>query len=142
VGRLKDGFHVLVNYHRLDHATLEKLTFSYLGEWIRQQADDAKADKAGAAARLGAAQACKTNSRPSSRRGPLDIFVRWKPLNAQPIGWNPDLNDGLRQNIRPFLLAGDVAKKAPAFSAPSAQAQETTAAPSPKPKSRLSVVLV
>ncbi|HOX63494.1 MAG TPA: N-6 DNA methylase, partial [Verrucomicrobiota bacterium] len=109
---LKDGFHVLVNYHRLDHATLEKLTFSYLGEWIRQQADDAKADKPGAAARLGAAQALQDKLKAIlTGEAPLDIFVRWKPLNAQPIGWNPDLNDGLRQNIRPFLLAGDVAKK-------------------------------
>jgi hypothetical protein len=28
----KDGFHALVNYHRLDRAILEKLTYSYLGE--------------------------------------------------------------------------------------------------------------
>jgi hypothetical protein len=26
---------------------------------------------------------------------PLDIFVRWKPLSAQPIGWNPGLDDGV-----------------------------------------------
>jgi hypothetical protein len=109
---LKDGFHVLVNYHRLDHATLEKLTFSYLGEWIRQQADDAKADKPGAAARLGAAQALQDKLKAIlTGEAPLDIFVRWKPLKEQPIGWHPDLNDGIRQNIRPFLLAGDVSKK-------------------------------
>jgi len=42
---------------------------------------------------------------------PLDIFVRWKPLKDQAQGWHPDLNDGIRQNIRPFLLAGDVGKK-------------------------------
>lgn len=42
---------------------------------------------------------------------PLDIFVRWKALHDQPQGWHPDLNDGVRQNIRPFLLAGDVGKK-------------------------------
>lgn len=51
----KDGFHALVNYHRLDHAALQKLTYSYLGDWIRQQDADAKADKPGAAERLGAA---------------------------------------------------------------------------------------
>ena len=38
----------------------------------------------------------------------MDIFVRWKKLEEQPIGWNPDLNDGVRMNIRPFILAGDV----------------------------------
>jgi hypothetical protein len=36
---------------------------------------------------------------------PYDIFVRWKPLAEQPIGWNPDLNDGVRVNIRPFMTA-------------------------------------
>jgi hypothetical protein len=42
---------------------------------------------------------------------PLDIFVRWKPLKEQAQGWHPDFNYGIRQNIRPFLLAGDVGKK-------------------------------
>ena len=37
---------------------------------------------------------------------PFDIFVRWKPLQQQPIGWEPDLNDGVRINIRPFVEAG------------------------------------
>ena len=36
---------------------------------------------------------------------PYDIFVRWKKLSEQPIGWNPDLNDGVRLNIRPFMTA-------------------------------------
>lgn len=36
---------------------------------------------------------------------PYDIFVRWKPLEEQPIGWTPDLNDGVRLNIRPFMTA-------------------------------------
>jgi hypothetical protein len=37
--------------------------------------------------------------------------VRWKPLDKQPIGWNPDLNDGVRLNIRPFLSVPDVGKR-------------------------------
>ena len=36
---------------------------------------------------------------------PFDIFVRWKPLHAQPMGWEPDLDDGVRLNIRPFMTA-------------------------------------
>ena len=32
--------------------------------------------------------------------------MRWKALYEQPIGWNPDLNDGVRVNIRPFVTAG------------------------------------
>jgi hypothetical protein len=113
-----DGFHALVNYHKLDHATLQKLTYSYLGNWIQQQADDAKADKPGSAERLGAARALQTElakilegaADPKTNTG-YDIFVRWKPLKEQAQGWHPDLNDGVRQNIRPFLLAGDVGKR-------------------------------
>jgi hypothetical protein len=36
--------------------------------------------------------------------------VRWKPLHEQAIGWNPDLNDGVRMNIRPFMEAGILRK--------------------------------
>ena len=35
---------------------------------------------------------------------PYDLFVRWKPLRDQAIGWHPDFNDGVRFNICPFLL--------------------------------------
>ena len=107
-----DGFHALINYHKLDHATLQKLTYSYLGNWIQQQSDDAKADKPGAAERLGAARALQTKlAAILEGEAPLDIFVRWKPFKDQAQGWHPDLNDGIRQNIRPFLLAGDVGKR-------------------------------
>jgi hypothetical protein len=107
-----DGFHALVSYHKLDHATLQKLTYSHLGDWIRQQDEDAKADKPGAAVRLGAARALQIKlAAILEGEAPLDIFVRWKPVNKQAQGWEPDLNDGVRQNIRPFLLAGDVGKK-------------------------------
>jgi hypothetical protein len=107
-----NGFHVLVNYHKLDHAMLQKLTYSYLGNWIQQQSDDAKADKPGAAERLGAARALQAKlAAILEGEAPLDIFVRWKPLKDQAQGWHPDLNDGIRQNIRPFILVGDVGKK-------------------------------
>ena len=42
---------------------------------------------------------------------PHDIYVRWKPPAEQPIGWNPDLNDGVRLNIRPFVTAGALRSK-------------------------------
>ena len=42
---------------------------------------------------------------------PYDIFVRWKPLENQPIGWEPDLNDGVRLNIRPLMSVADIKKK-------------------------------
>jgi hypothetical protein len=108
----KDGFHALLNYHRLDNATLQKLTYSYLGDWIRQQERDAKSDKPGAAERLGAARVLQREL-VNILKGvpPYDIFIRWKSVSQQPVGWNPDSNDGVRLNIRPFMKANDVGKK-------------------------------
>jgi hypothetical protein len=40
--------------------------------------------------------------------------VRWKPLSEQPFGWNPDLNNGVRINIRPFVEAG-ILRKTPSI---------------------------
>ncbi len=42
---------------------------------------------------------------------PYDIYVRWKSLAEQPIGWEPDLNDGVRLNVRPFVEAGVLRSK-------------------------------
>ena len=104
----KDGFSALVNYHKLDQKTLENLTYSYLGDWISAQA---KSGKAGADLRLAAAQALQERLKLIlAGEPPYDIFVRWKPLHEQPIGWNPDLNDGVRMNIRPFIQAGILRK--------------------------------
>ena len=36
---------------------------------------------------------------------PCDVFVRWCPLHGQAIGWEPDINDGVRLNIQPFMPA-------------------------------------
>ena len=108
----KDGFGALVNYHRLDHSNLNKLTYTYLGDWIRQQQADAKSGKPGAAERLGAAKELQQElEKILEGEPPYDIFVRWKPIKKQASGWNPDLNDGVRLNIRPFLLAKDLGKK-------------------------------
>ncbi len=103
----KDGFACLVNYHKLDRALLENLTYSYLQDWINAQVAEAKASKTGADLRLNAAQELQGKLKLIlAGERPYDIFVRWKPLAEQPIGWNPDLNDGVRLNIRPFMTAG------------------------------------
>ena len=124
----KDGFACLVNYHKLDQALLETLTYSYLQGWINTQAAEAKASKTGADLRLAAAQALQQKLKlilegAVAVRNPeekdlskrqvefgYDIFVRWKPLAEQSLGWNPDLNDGVRLNIRPFVEAGILRK--------------------------------
>jgi hypothetical protein len=109
----KDGFACLVNYHKLNHKTLENLTYSYLGDWIKAQSADAKAGKIGADLRLADAQALQEKLKLILAGEPrFDLFVRWKSLSEQPIGWNPDLNDGVRMNIRPFVEA-DILRKTP-----------------------------
>ena len=100
----KSGFSALVNYHQLNHATLEKLTYAYLGDWIRRQEAAVKAEEAGSDARLQAAKLLQSRLRfILEGEPPYDLFVRWKPLSQQAIGWHPDLNDGVRMNIRPFM---------------------------------------
>jgi len=103
----KDGFSAIVNYHGLDRQKLEKLTFRYLGDWIKVQRDADARGEAGANARLVAALTLQGKLQAIlSGDPPYDIYVRWKPLSKQPIGWDPDLNDGVRMNIRPFYTAG------------------------------------
>lgn len=109
---LNDGFSALVNYHKLDKAGLERLIYTYLGDWIRTQQSGMASGEDGAQERLLAAEALKRELEAILEgEAPYDIFVRWKPLAEQPIGWTPDLNDGVRLNIRPFLSARDVGKK-------------------------------
>lgn len=103
---LKDGFGALVNYHRLDNKNLERLIHTYLGDWIRSQEDGVKDGVDGAHTRLAAARNLKTRLEAILEgETPHDIFVRWKSLPQQAIGWHPDLNDGVRLNIRPFMTA-------------------------------------
>jgi len=103
---LKDGFAALVNYHRLDAKNLERLIHTYLGAWIGQQEKGVRDGVDGAQTRLAAAQDLKRRLELILEgEKPYDIFVRWKSLAEQPIGWNPDLNDGVRLNIRPFMTA-------------------------------------
>lgn len=103
----KDGFSALVNYHKLDKHLLERLTYTYLGEWITRQQHGVKVNEDGAEARLLAAQNLQDKLvLILEGEDPYDIFVRWKPIEEQPIGWDPDLNDGVRMNIRPFIMAG------------------------------------
>ncbi|MFO0106845.1 MAG: Eco57I restriction-modification methylase domain-containing protein [Burkholderiales bacterium] len=103
---LKDGFAALVNYHKLDTKNLERLIHTYLGDWIRQQEGGVRDGADGAPTRLAAALDLKLRLELILEgEKPYDIFVRWKPLSEQPIGWNPDMNDGVRMNIRPFMTA-------------------------------------
>ena len=109
-GRRQDGFHALVNYHKLAEGggkgrrCLESVTYSYLGDWINRQRDGVKRGQGGAEGRLIAAlELQKRLAAILDGEPPFDLFVRWKPIEEQPIGWEPDINDGVRLNIRPFM---------------------------------------
>ena len=111
-GRKRDGFHALVSYHKLvegggkGRRCLEALTWSYLGDWIVRQQDGVKRGEGGAEDRLTAALELQRRlAAILEGEPPHDLFIRWKPVEAQPIGWAPDVNDGVRLNLRPFMAA-------------------------------------
>ena len=113
-GRRRDGFHALVSYHKLAEGDgngrrlLESLTYSYLGDWLTRQQDGVRRGEGGAEDRLAAALELQTRLAAILQgEPPFDIFVRWKPIEEQPIGWAPDIDDGVRLNIRPFM-ANDI----------------------------------
>ncbi len=102
----KDGFSTLVNYHKLNKDNLSKLIYTYLGDWIRMCEAKKRDGESGAEGLLSAARDLKVRLEAILEgEAPYDIFVRWKSLEQQPIGWDPDLNDGVRLNIRPFMEA-------------------------------------
>ncbi|WP_310877580.1 Eco57I restriction-modification methylase domain-containing protein [Priestia megaterium] len=109
---LNDGFAALLNYHKLDRKRMETLIYTYLGDWISRQKNDIASGIDGAQERLVAAENLKKRLELILKgEDPYDIFVRWKAIEKQPIGWEPDLNDGVRLNIRPFMTVEDVGKK-------------------------------
>lgn len=108
----KDGFGALVNYHKFNKDGMQKLIYTYLGDWIRQCEQRKKNGESGADGLLLAAQKLKEKLLLIlDGEAPYDIFVRWRPLAKQPVGWEPDLNDGVRLNIRPFMQAEVLRKK-------------------------------
>lgn len=109
---LSDGFSALINYQMLDRNLLERLIYTYLGDWIKKQKNDIAEKIDGAQEKLEAAENLKKQLELILEgEAPYDIFVRWKSIENQPIGWKPDINDGVRLNIRPFMKVSDIGKK-------------------------------
>lgn len=126
---MRDGFSVLVNYHRLDSKNLNNLIYTYLGEWIRIHEGASGKSAAGAEGKVVAARKLKEKLELIAKgESPYDIFVRWKPIEKQPIGWEPDLNDGVRLNIRPFMEAG-ILRKPPKIKWDKDRGKDPTSAP-------------
>ena len=91
---------------------MQTLIYTYLGDWIKRQKQDISEGINGAPEKLYAAEQLeKRLLLILEGDSPCDIFVRWKTIENQPPGWNPDLNDGVRLNIRPFLSVSDIGKK-------------------------------
>ena len=102
----------MVNYHKLNAKLLETLIYTYLGDWIARLKQDKAQGVDGAEEKLTASEALKKRLELILEgEKPYDIFVRWKSIDQQPTGWNPDLNDGVRVNIRPFMSVPDIGKK-------------------------------
>ena len=104
----RDGFSILVNYHKLDAANLNKLIYTYLGEWIREPSEPPKSlAHRGPALGWWRPWNFKGSSKTygTGNRTTTSTFGG-SLLHEQPMGWNPDLNDGVRLNIRPFVTAG------------------------------------
>ena len=97
---LVNGFSVFVHYHRFDQPNLRKLTYTLLGDWLARAQDENNALRYEKGRELQ-----QKLEKVLEGEKPYDIFVRWKSLAQQPLGWAPDLDDGVRQNIRPFVLA-------------------------------------
>jgi len=82
-----------------------------LGDWLTRQRQDVVNGVDGADTRVAAAEHLQIElKRILEGAPPYDIFVRWKALEEQAIGWEPDLNDGVRINIRPWITAARVYK--------------------------------
>jgi len=101
-----------VNYHKLaaplgvGRQTLQRLTYSYLGDWIQRRIADQKTGVVNSDKLVAAAMHLQRQLELILEgEPPYDVFVRWRPLHEQSIGWNPDINDGIRVNIRPFMQA-------------------------------------
>lgn len=90
-----------------DRRCLERLAYTHLDDWIEQRPQGARAGQHGAEDRLAAALTLqKKLALILEGEPPHEMFVRRKPIEEQPIGWEPDPNDGVRINIRPFVEAG------------------------------------
>ena len=92
-GRRRDGFHALVNYHRLAEADgegrrlLESLAYSYLGDWIARQQDGVRRGEGGADDRLAAAHRTAETPRRRSWRASrlLTSSFAGSPSNTNPL---------------------------------------------------------
>lgn len=121
------AFGALVHYHKFNRHRMARLRSPYLRDAIdtfRREA--ARADKEGRAddradwqARLEEAQDLDRRLQwvqEGHREGPeggerdFRILTPWKTPEERPLGWDPDLDDGVKVNIEPLQKAGVLRK--------------------------------
>lgn len=101
-----DGFSVILRCHALDRVGLRTLIDEPLTTWLHQLHSAAHLPHADITRLIQAGEQLRARLEAIYLgESPHDVFVRWKPLEAQPIGWDPDWNDGLRLLMRPFLAS-------------------------------------
>ena len=121
VGRGNCAFGTLVHYHEFDHDRLAKLRGSYLRNAIAHFRREAGlADQEGRTEDRQEWQAKLEEAQTLDRRlqwvqeganghpAPGDCRIRmpWKSDDELPVGWQPDLDDGVAVNILPLQTAG------------------------------------
>jgi len=126
----KGAFQAIVYYHKFDKDRLKLLRSRYvsetlkelrrqLGEAQNQSALDRRALNRAAELEEKIADVEEFDRRlgllQEGRQREARIWVPWKSPAEQPVGWDPDINDGVRVNIAPLqrlgLLAADVLSK-------------------------------
>jgi hypothetical protein len=114
-GTVQYAFGALCHYHKFDRNRFAKLRAQHLLEAIdtfRREA--ALADKEGRAADRVAWHARLEEAQDLDRRlqqvqegeGDFGIQTPWKTPAERPLGWDPDLDDGVKVNIEPLQKAG------------------------------------
>lgn len=124
----KGAFQAIVYYHKFDHNCLTLLRARYVRETLddlRKKLGTAQAeslinqrqalgDMADLEKKIADVQAFDENLRRllEGREREARIWTPWKSAEEQPVGWNPDINDGVRVNIAPLQRLGLLAAPA------------------------------
>ncbi|MDR1036702.1 MAG: hypothetical protein LBT40_09055 [Deltaproteobacteria bacterium] len=107
----RSGFSALINCHKLSYELLETLVDKHLGRWIDLQKKNARKIPESKPLLVAAMNLKLRLKAILHGEDPYDIFVRWKSLDQQPVGYRPDISDGVRVNIRPFMTGPDIRVK-------------------------------